>query len=298
MNDDSHISEEYSEHIYCPSCAARILESPPQPGTFLRCNVCGTEFKFQPAQTPDAAIAESDRPATTAPPGGAPQPSPIRRLSAEEILLDRLKEEPPKKKPLPKSTLILLFAAIAAVSVGIVRLTSKPDIYAPGAASDSSLVIQKELFFQHIIDSLHTALVTNPEDTSLHLSLADAFYDEGKWMQSMKEFEVYLGEKPADADARVDYAYTIAQANGNLNDALAQIDTALKFKPDHLNALINAGIMTAQTVNDTNHATALARARNYFVRARSVAEKTDPGIAQRIDTLIQEIDNTGKRMAK
>lgn len=263
-------------------------------GEMLQCPICGTEFKYEPSHTAESVIAESviaesDRLIST---------SSGRRRSTEEILLERFESEPPQRKPIRWSSVALIFAIILAVTFGIFRIASKPDKFAPGEIPDTSALLQKRLFFQHIIDSLHTELAANPANTNLHLSLADALYDDAHWSESMKEFEIYLAAKPADADARVDYAYTIAQNSGNLNDALSEIDTALLYKPDHLNALINAGIITAQTVTDSNHATALARARNYFVRAKAVAEKTNPGIATRIDTLIQEIDNTGQRLAK
>jgi len=285
---NTHPNENTAEHIYCPSCAARI-ESAAASGEMLRCPICGTEFKYEPSQTPESAITEADRPNAA---------TPFRRLSTEEILLERLKQEPPQKKLIPWSKFALLLAVVLAVTFGIFRIASKPDEFAPGQEVDSTALLQKRLFFQHIIDSLHTEMAANPSNVDLHLSLADALYDAAYWSASMREFEIYLAAKPADADARVDYSYAIAQNSGNLNDALDEIDTALRYKPDHLNALINAGIMTAQTVTDSNHATALARARNYFVRAKAVAEKTNPGIAVRIDTLIQEIDNTGQRMAK
>ncbi len=259
------------------------------PGEMLRCSICGTEFKYEPSQTPESAITDADRPNTA---------MPLRRLSTEEILLERLKQEPPKKKPLRWGGFALIFAVVFAVAFGIFRVASKPDKFAPGQEVDSTALFQKRLFFQHVIDSLHTEMAANPSDVDLHLSLADALYDAAYWSASMREFEIYLAAKPADADARVDYAYTIAQNNGNINDALDEIDTALRYDPNHLSALVNAGIMMAQTVTDSNHTAALARARNYFVRAKAVAEKTNPGIAVRIDTLIQEIDNTGQRMAK
>ena len=284
--------------VYCPSCAARLSEHALEPGTLLRCPVCGTDFKYEPAQTSEHAIAESDKPAIAATSSGASTKSTTRRPSTEEILLERLKHEPQRKKPLPSSSLIILLIAILGVSFGIVKLTSKPDAYAPVPQGDSSVTIQRSLVFQHVIDSLQRILVVHPDDTGVQLSLADAYYDEGQWMQSMKEFETYLASNPKNADARTGYAFAIAQSSGNFNAALAQFDTALKYDPDNLNTLVNAGIMTAQTVTDTNHASAIIRARSYFVHARLVAKKTDAAVAMRIDTLIQELDNAGQRMAK
>ena len=42
---------------------------------------------------------------------------------------------------------------------------------------------------------------------------------------------------------------------------------------------------------DSNHETALARAKNYFERAKAIAEKTKPAMAQRIDILPQAKDS-------
>ena len=253
----------------------------------MRCPVCGTEFKYEPERSAESSVAEGDASSR-----GATE----RRLSTDEILLDRLKHEPPGKKPIPLRSVAILFVAILAIAYGIFQISSKPEKYAPGHEVDSTLLIQKRQIFQQIVDSLKTSLAAHPTDTNIHLSLADALYDVGQWADSKKEFEIYLTAKPKDADARVDYSYAIAQDNGNLNAAIAEIDTALAYQPDHLNALINAGIMTAQTVTDTNHTTALARAKNYFERAKAVAEKSNPDIARRIDTLIQAIDSTGLKM--
>ncbi len=257
------------------------------PGEVLRCPVCGTEFKYEPEKTPENSIAEGDNLKT-----GAAE----RRLSTDEILLDRLQNEPPEKQPLPIRSIAVLFVAIIAIAFGVFQITSRPDKYAPGHEVDTTALLQKRLFYQHIVDSLQMQIVQHPSNIDYHLELADALYDAGEWSESKKEFETYLAVKPSDADARVDYSYAIAQDNGDLNAAIAEIDTALTYHPDHLNALINAGIMSAQLVTDTNHATALARSKDYFERARAVAEKSHPDIARRIDTLIMEIDSTGLRM--
>ncbi len=279
-------NESTASPIYCPSCAASVARSA-TPGTILRCPVCGTEFKYEPEKTAESSVAESDYLST-----GATE----RRLSTEEILLNRLKNEPPEKKAMPIQKIAILFIVVLGIAYGIFQIVSRPDQYAPGHEVDTTAVLQKRMFYQHLIDSLEMQIVQHPANVDLHLSRADVLYDAGEWSDSRKEFVMYLTAKPDDADARVDYSYAIAQDNGDLNAAIAEIDTALKYHPDHLNALINAGIMTAQTVSDTNHATALAKAKDYFVRARNVAEKTKPDIARRIDTLIQAIDSTGLRM--
>jgi tetratricopeptide (TPR) repeat protein len=258
------------------------------PGTVFQCPICGTEFKYEPEKTSESSIAEGEV---------LPNPTTVRRKSTDEILLDRLTNEPPEKKSIPPRSIAILIFSIVVIAYGVFRIASKPDKYAAGGPEvDSTAMLQKKLFFQHVIDSLQMLIVQNPANMDNHLSLADAFYDAGDWTNSKKEFVTYLAAKPDDADARVDYSYAIAQDNGDLNAAIVEIDSALLFHPDHLNALINAGIMTAQTVSDSNHTAALARAKSYFERAKAVAEKTRPEVARRIDTLLQAIDSTGIKM--
>ena len=225
------------------------------------------------------------------------RPAP-RQQSTEEILLERLKNEPTQSKPLQWQTYAIVVVAIFAISYGVYRIAYRPDVYAPGHEIDSSLILQKRAFFQHIVDSLRGEMAQNPSRIDLHLLLADALYDQGSWDGSVSEFQIYLAAKPDDADARVDYAIALTQANGNVDIALSEIDSALIFHPDHINALINGGILSAQSINDSNHVTALARSKDYFMRAKDIALKTNPAMAKRIDTLIQEIDKTGERMTR
>jgi tetratricopeptide (TPR) repeat protein len=282
--------------VFCPSCAAHVplpeIPVDDRSSTVterLHCPVCGTEFALNVAGTTEQAVVESDRPSATQAP---------RRVSTEEALLKRLSEEPPAHTPVGWVTSGIIFAAVLAISFGIFRLASKPDSYAPSHEPDSAMLLQKRLLYQPAIDSLNAILRANPNDTGAHLTLADDAYDAGYWAESVSEFQTYLRMKPRDADARVDYAYAIAQASGDLHRALGQIDSALTFNPNHLNALINAGILTTQTISDSNHAETLARAKGYFQRAKDIASKNDPAMASRIDTLLMEIDKTGERMAK
>ncbi len=244
--------------------------------------MCGTEFKNDPQ-----SVAEDD----------ALLQKSANRLSTEETLLERFKATPSPRNRIPWQTIAIVLAAIFAISYGVFRISSKPDVYAPGHAIDSTSILQRRLFMQHIIDSLQAELAAHPEDTELHFSLGDALYQDGNWSESQKELGIYLSEKPQDADARVDLAYALAQ-DGNMPVALSEIDTGLHYQPDNLDVLINAGILTTESITDSNHAEALAKAKKYFLRAKAIADTSSPAIAGRIDTLIQEIDKTGERMTK
>jgi tetratricopeptide (TPR) repeat protein len=195
-------------------------------------------------------------------------------------------------------TIAIVLIAIGAISFGILKYVSKPDVYAPPSAHDTTDMAQKRAVFQPIIDSIKLVLTKNPNDQDAILHLANVEYDAGDWNESVRNYQNYLAIKPRDADARVDYAYAIAQQTGDIEKSLTQIDSALAFDPDHLNALINAGILSAQMMSNGSHSEALKRSKSYFQRAKALALKKDPAMAGRIDTLLMEIDATGKRLAK
>jgi Tfp pilus assembly protein PilF len=268
--------------LYCPSCAAKlpddILSS-----TEPECPVCGT--KLTGADAPVAKEAEKvDQPA--------------RRLSTEEILLDRLKADaaqPPARK-LPVTFFAILIAVIAIAAYSIYSATKKPEQFAKPKNEDG-LTLEQRAMIQHATDSLSQILGHDPNNTEAHIALANVYYDGKDWKSAAPHYEAYLARHPDDPSARVDYSFVLSQTQPqNLNIALAQIDTALKFKPDFLSALYNGGILAVQ-MTGSSHAEGLARARAYFERAKAVADTAAPEMAKQIDTLITEIDRTGARIA-
>src|SRR5437016_241182 len=97
---------------YCPSCAAKIGEDLPA-GEPIKCPVCGTEFQTGSAgESAERTIVQSDRVAQSS----ELSPTPVRRLSTEEILLERLEQEPPLKTPIRWTGFALLLAVIVAIS--------------------------------------------------------------------------------------------------------------------------------------------------------------------------------------
>jgi len=272
--------------VFCPSCAALVSETA-NSGDRLKCPVCGTEFSAGARSTTIEETAVTQKDVVT----------PQRKLSTEEVLLERFRNEPPDKKPVGWPTIASIVAVIAVIVFAIVQMTSRPDVYAPGHPVDSSAIVAKQQFMQHIVDSIQSHLAHAPTDLDARLSLANAYYDAGNWAQSKKEYEAYLSVHPDSANARVDYAYAVAQESGDPAAAVAQIDSALKYDPEHLNALLNGGILSAQMISDGNHAAGLAKARDYFQRARKVAVRKEPRMVGRIDTLLEAINSTGNRPA-
>lgn len=269
--------------LYCPSCAAKLpadILSTPDP----ECPVCGTKLTGADQPLEKAAMA----PAT-----------PQKRRSTEDLLLERLKQDadqPPAKK-LPVMFFVLMIAVLAVAAYGIYHATKKPEQFA-APKDESGLTPEHRAMVEHAADSLNGVLSHDPTNIEAHIALANVYYDGMNWAKAAPHYEAYLTVHPDDPAARVDYAYVLGQIHpDDLNLALAQIDSALKYKPDFLNALYNGGILAVQ-ITGTSHAQSLQRARSYFARAKAVADTSAPVMAQQIDTLIMEIDRTGARMAK
>lgn len=269
--------------LYCPSCAAKLpadILSSPDP----ECPVCGT--RLNGADQPISKEIET-------------QPPTQKRMSTEELLLERLKQDAaqPEPKKLPVLFFVVLIAVIAIAAYSIYTATKKPEQFAKPKEPDA-LTLEQRAMVQHATDSLNGVLKLNPNNTEAHIALANVYYDGMNWSQAAPHYEAYLHAHPDEAAARVDYAYVLGQTHpGDLNLALAQIDSALKYHPDYLNALYNGGVLAVQ-MTGASHGEGLQRARNYFARAKAVADTSAPAMAKQIDTLITEIDRTGARMAK
>lgn len=277
-----------SDSIYCPSCGASVEQSDTE--DTLKCSVCGTEFQHTEGKSSEQLIARSD---------AAPSRKP--RLTTEDALLERLKQEPPPRKPIGWPTLAAILIGIAVASYLIARIASKPDTFAApqGGTSDSAELFQRRLATQSTVDSLQKVIFSDPSNANAHIALADVYYDDQYWTKAIAEFQSYLRLKPDDASARVDYAYAVGQQPGGIPVALEEIDTALKYRPDYLPGLYNGGILAIQqTRGGSGHTEALARAREYFRRAKLVADTAAPFMAKQIDTLLLEIDKTGSLPAQ
>jgi tetratricopeptide (TPR) repeat protein len=138
------------------------------------------------------------------------------------------------------------------------------------------------------MDSLETYLRTNENDHPAILSLANIYYDAEMWGKAEPLYTQYLAKEPQDVDARVDYAFVIAQTTGDFKRAIAEIEKGLKYEPDHVHALFNAGILSLRETTDDKH-TSVGAAKEYFLRAKRSALVKDPKMAEQIDQVLEEI---------
>jgi hypothetical protein len=226
-----------------------------------------------------------------------------RTLRAEEIILERLVNAPAIKPQAPISVSLIVIAIILGIGYILFVTFDKPDEFAnvpppeanPHAAPvDSSELNSKRLRFQKEIDSLESVLESHPEDDMAMLHLGNRYYDVENWSKAMPLYGAYLQAHPEDINARVDFAFVIAQTSGDYSRAVNEIEKGLKQDPNHINALFNAGILSLRA-NMNNKDLALKTARRYFKRAQTIAQTENPQMAAQINEILTEMDNVEKQ---
>lgn len=226
-----------------------------------------------------------------------------RTLRAEEIILERLVNAPQTKPQAPLSVTLIVIAIIFGIGYILFVSFDKPDEFAnvpPPAANphapqvDSATLNSKRLHFQKEIDSLENVLKSSPDDAMAMLHLGNRYYDIEDWSRAMPLYGAYLQTNPEDVNARVDFAFVIAQTSGDYSRAVAEIEKGLKHAPKHVNALFNAGILSLRA-NMNNKDLALKTARGYFKRAYVIAETENPQMAAQIEDILKEMDNVEKQ---
>lgn len=279
---------------FCPSCGAQSsTEERAVAGNENACPVCGTAVNGADSPIADTTLAAPAASEDLLPPAVQKRV----KTSAEAILLERLLNEPaPESAAQPRKNIagmmVGLIVLILAVSMTIYYSTKKEEKYSAiplqSPNTDDSEIVAKRALAAPILDSLVRALQSNPND-STHLALANGYYDAEYWDKARAEYEIYLAKHPENADARVDYGFTLMEATKDPKVAIAQFDKALESQPNHLNALFNAGILSLR-VEQGGHAEAALKAKDYFERAREVAKTKNPDLIPQIDTILAAVD--------
>ncbi len=216
----------------------------------------------------------------------------------EDILLERLKNEPEVAPQISKPVLFAILFAILAFGTAIYFISRSPEKFAENphqaqeqqGSADSSEMYSKRMKLQPLIDSLQGVIAINPNDEQTHLMLGNVYYEGELWDKAKPEYEFFLNKHPENPDARVDYAYVISQTTGDYKAAVEEIKKALKYEPEHVNALFNAGILTIRA-NLDDKKKAVRDASPYFQRALDAAKKQhNDKMAEQIGKVMAELE--------
>ena len=237
----------------------------------------------------EQSSAESHKSATD-------QSAPSEELRADQLLLERLKKEPPVKPQLPTSVIGVVILLVLALGTVVYFISQKPEKYAEnphgegnaGPVADSSEILAKRLHFGPMVDSLDKVIKADPKNMDARLQYADVLYETESWTEAEKQYDIYLKVHPENANARVDFAFVTVQSSHDFKKGLKEIDKALETDPDHVKGLFNAGLFAVQAFEDKKEG--LAASENYFKRAKAAAEKKgETEMISNIDRILEEI---------
>lgn len=99
-----------------------------------------------------------------------------------------------------------------------------------------------------MINDLEAKIKQNPEDYQSILELAHLKNDSGLFEAAIQNYKTYLDKNPKDADARVDMGVCYFNLRDYTN-AIKEMETALKYVPDHQIAHLNLGVVNLSAGN-------------------------------------------------
>jgi len=127
------------------------------------------------------------------------------------------------------------------------------------------------------INDLEEKIKQNPEDYASILELAHLQNDSGLYDAAIINYKTYLAKNPEDADARVD----MGACYFNLQDypsAIKEMETALKYAPNHQIAFLNLGVVNLTAGN-------LEKSKEWLQKAYDINPNNEVG--QRAEQLLK-----------
>ena len=98
------------------------------------------------------------------------------------------------------------------------------------------------------ITELENFVKVNPNDKASIVRLANLLQDSGLYDRAIIYYKKYLELDPTDSNARVDIGICYYNLN-DLQSAITEMETALKYQPEHQLAHLNLGIVNLTAGN-------------------------------------------------
>jgi len=119
------------------------------------------------------------------------------------------------------------------------------------------------------INNLEAKVKQNPEDYKNLLALAHLKNDSGLFEAAIQNYKTYLDKNPSDADARVDMGVCYFNLK-DFDNAIKEMETALKYVPKHQIAHLNLGIVNLSAGN-------VEASKEWFKKAYEINPISDVG---------------------
>ncbi|MBK7630576.1 MAG: tetratricopeptide repeat protein [Ignavibacteriales bacterium] len=99
-----------------------------------------------------------------------------------------------------------------------------------------------------MINDLEAKIKANTEDYKSLLELAHLKNDSGLFEAAIQNYKTYLDKNPEDSDARVDMGVCYFNLR-DFTNAIKEMETALKYVPNHQIAQLNLGVVNLSAGN-------------------------------------------------
>ncbi len=190
----------------------------------------------------------------------------------EPEIKDVKKKRKSKKLKLSFNQVFYLGLAIVFIGLivyGLVKKESKQEVnQQPG--------VNQEVMAE--IERLRQRVNSNPDDMASTLRLANLLHDVHIFDQAVMYYRKYLEKNEKDPDARVDMGICLFEL-GRVNEAIAEMEKALSYAPNHQLALYNLGVVNLASGN-------IEKANEYFKRCIDV--NPDAEVAQKAKRMLEQ----------
>ena len=158
----------------------------------------------------------------------------------------------------PQAYILAVFCLVLGVALGYLFRGSEPQSGATAAASaaDSSSAQgqstqpqltpeQQKAMVDAAVAPLLATLKNNPDDFDSLVQVANLYYDGRQYPEAVKYYRLAVKGQPTNADLLTDLG-TSLWYTGDADGAIAEFQTALKYRPDHPGTLFNLGVVRWQ----------------------------------------------------
>ena len=247
-----------SRFNFCSNCGSRIEVSDPnqslkQPKDYIVCKNCGEEnpkenlecFSCGASLNTNKLKSQNKSGSNSKKNNKKGSSSVDSRTKNREINSEKILDN--KKMILISLSIITIFIIALFVSgifdSGIETNVSQSEQQLKNSTSGSVNLANVE-----DINQLEEKIKANPDDLESTLHLAHLQQDAGLSDKAISNYKKYLVKFPENADARVDMAICYYNLN-DYNSAISEMETAIKYQPDHQIAYLNLGIVNLSAKN-------------------------------------------------
>lgn len=233
FNDDkkSSTNSKHENIIVCENCGEDNSTSN------VNCSSCGVKLK---GSIVEEEIAKSK---SVQKQNKNKQTAKRKKVSKETVHIQDEKTLDSKKILLVSSVVIVLILVLLAAT-GVFDLGLKENQQQTSIDTGSGV----NLANLNEITELENIVKVNPNDKASIVRLANLLQDSGLYDRAIIYYKKYLELDPTDSNARVDIGICYYNLN-DLQSAITEMETALKYQPKHQLAHLNLGIVNLTAGN-------------------------------------------------